>query len=61
MKRNELIKILEKQNYKLKRHGANHDIYENLQNNKIAPVPRHKEIPDSLCKLIFKQLKLIIE
>ncbi|HOJ29112.1 MAG TPA: type II toxin-antitoxin system HicA family toxin [Spirochaetota bacterium] len=40
----------------LKRHGANHDIYVNPSNGKKAPVPRHAEIKDSLCKLIRKQL-----
>lgn len=40
----------------LKRHGSNHDIFVNSKNGKKAPVPRHPEIKDSLCKLIRKQL-----
>ena len=40
----------------LKRHGKNHDIYINPQNGKKAPVPKHKEIKNTLCELIKKQL-----
>jgi predicted RNA binding protein YcfA (HicA-like mRNA interferase family) len=40
----------------LKRHGSNHDIFVNPRNGRKAPVPRHPEIKDSLCKLIMKQL-----
>lgn len=38
------------------RHGKKHDLYCNQKNGKIAPVPRHVEIKDSLVKLIKKQL-----
>ncbi|GAB4219058.1 MAG: hypothetical protein Kow00102_01160 [Spirochaetota bacterium] len=56
MKRKEFIQELIKEGCFLKRHGANHDIYVNPSNGKKAPVPRHAEIKDSLCKLIRKQL-----
>lgn len=56
MKRRELLKILNDNSCVLKRNGANHDIYINLLNNKIAPVPRHSEIKESICSMIFKQL-----
>lgn len=61
MKRNEFIKKLAKTSCSLKRHGSNHDIYINTQNGRKAPVPRHSEIKDTLCKLIEKQLGLDIK
>lgn len=45
----------------LKPHGSNHDIFVNSQNGRKAPVPRHPEIKDSLCKLIMKQLGIAEE
>ena len=59
MKRNQLIKKIIKSGCYLKRHGAKHDIYENVNNGKIAPIPRHSEIKESLCKLIMKQLGIV--
>lgn len=56
MKRRELLKILNKHSCVLKRHGSKHDIFINLINNKTTPIPRHNEIKDSLCNLIFQQL-----
>ena len=44
--------------YFLKRHGGRHDIYANPANGKQAPVPRHPEIKESLCKLIRQQLEI---
>jgi mRNA interferase HicA len=58
LKRNQLIRRLIKSGCYLKRHGTRHDIYENINNGKIAPIPRHSEIKDSLCKLIIKQLAI---
>ncbi len=56
MKRRDLLKFLNNNSCILKRHGANHDIYVNLLSNKIAPIPRHNEIRESICEMIFKQL-----
>lgn len=56
MKRNDLIKLLEKNGCWLKRHGANHDIYTNGE--KSQPVPRHSEIDKRLAKKIIKELGL---
>jgi mRNA interferase HicA len=42
----------------LHRHGKKHDLYLNPVNGRKAPVPRHKEIKDSLCDLIRHQLGL---
>ncbi|MDE2799017.1 MAG: type II toxin-antitoxin system HicA family toxin [Gemmatimonadota bacterium] len=44
----------------LKRYGGKHDIYANPQNNMQAPIPRHREIRESLCKLIKKQLGIFL-
>lgn len=56
MKRQQLIRELEQLGCRLRRHGGVHDIYINPANGRTAPVPRHREISDSLCRLIKKQL-----
>ena len=58
MKRLDLIRELESAGCVLHRHGGNHDVYRNPANEKKAPVPRHREIPESLCRLIRRQLGL---
>jgi hypothetical protein len=42
----------------LHRHGGRHDLYLNPATGRKAPVPRHTEIKDSLCRLIRQQLGL---
>jgi mRNA interferase HicA len=59
MKRKILIRQLIEAGCFLKRHGLNHDIYENTLNGRKAPIPRHNEIKETLCILIKKQLGLI--
>lgn len=56
MKRRQLIRELEQAGCRLHRHGARHDIYANPANHQKAPVPRHQEIKESLCRLIKRQL-----
>ena len=56
MKRAELLRELVNSGCYLLRHGKKHDIYANPRTGKKAPVPRHTEIPNSLCDLIRKQL-----
>ena len=56
LKRRDFIRHLTDEGCYLKRHGSRHDIYANIQNGKQAPVPRHREIKESLCKLIKQQL-----
>lgn len=56
MKRQELIQELERTGCILKRHGKRHDVYFNPTNGRTAPVPRHREISDSLCRVIRRQL-----
>jgi predicted RNA binding protein YcfA (HicA-like mRNA interferase family) len=58
MKRRDFIRELEQAGCVLHRHGSRHDVYRNTANEKKAPVPRHREIPSSLTRLIRKQLGL---
>ena len=58
MKRQQLIRELEQAGCRFDRHGGKHDIYLNPANGRKAPVPRHPEVKDSLCRLIRKQLGL---
>jgi len=58
MKRRDLVRQLEEAGCTLHRHGKRHDIYRNPANGNQAPVPRHREIAESLCRIIRKQLGL---
>ncbi|TAK31287.1 MAG: type II toxin-antitoxin system HicA family toxin [Chloroflexota bacterium] len=57
MKRTELIRTIEEMGCVLIRHGANHDWYQNPATKVSQPVPRHREIKDSLAHHIIKMLK----
>ena len=56
MKRQELIKILEKLGCELVRHGGKHDWYQNKTTGVYQPIPRHTEINENLAKSIIKKL-----
>ena len=56
MKRKDLIKMLKEIGCILVRHGSKHDLYKNPATGKKQPVPRHKEIDESLAKHIIKEL-----
>jgi len=58
VKRRDFIRELVDVGCYLRRRGKRHDIYMNPRNGKMAPVPRHLEIKESLCDLIRKQLGL---
>jgi len=58
LKRVDLLRLLNDQGCRIIRHGARHDIFLNPANQRRAPIPRHREIPDSLVKIILKQLDL---
>ncbi|MBI4324426.1 MAG: type II toxin-antitoxin system HicA family toxin [Chloroflexi bacterium] len=58
MKRREFIRELHEAGCYLKRPGSRHDIYANAKTGRIAPIPRHTEIKNSMCELIRKQLGL---
>lgn len=53
MKRRDLIKLLEKNGWYLKRNGGNHDIYTNGVDNE--PISRQSEIKEDLAKAIIKR------
>jgi len=56
VKRQALVRELEAAGCVLHRHGKRQDIYRNPGNGRQAPVPRHREIADTLCTLIRRQL-----
>ncbi len=56
MKRTDLIRKLEEGGSILVRHGGNHDWYSNPKTGQSQPVPRHREINESLAKHILKKL-----
>ncbi|MEA2107965.1 MAG: type II toxin-antitoxin system HicA family toxin [Pseudomonadota bacterium] len=56
MKRVDLIKKLKKSGCILIRHGGNHDWYQNPSTIISQPIPRHREIAESLAKHIIKKL-----
>ena len=58
MKRQALVWELEAAGCVLDRHGKRHDIFRNLANGRQAPVPRHREVADTLVAIIRKQLAL---
>jgi len=58
MKRQAFIRELETAGCEFVRHGERHDLYRNTSNGQQAPIPRHREIADSLCETIRKQLGL---
>ena len=56
MKRRDLVKLLEKNGWYLKRNGSNHVLYTN--GVKTEPIPRHSEINEKLAQAIIKKLGL---
>jgi len=53
MKRRDLIKLLEKNGWWLKRAGGNHDIYTNGKN--CEPISRQREIKQAVAEAIIKR------
>lgn len=53
MKRTDLIKLLEKNGWWLKRHGGSHDLYTNGKDTET--IPRHSEISENLAKAIIRR------
>lgn len=53
MKTKDLINLLEKNGWYLKRNGSNHDVYTDGVNTE--PIPRHKEVKENLAKAIIKR------
>jgi predicted RNA binding protein YcfA (HicA-like mRNA interferase family) len=61
MKRPAFIRELERAGCEFVRHGKRHDVYRNPATGRQAPVPRHREIADTLGAIIRKQLGLQTE
>jgi len=57
VKRADLMRLLESMGCVLIRHGGNHDWYHNPTTKISQPVPRHREIADTLAKHIVKMLR----
>ena len=57
MKRIDLIRKIKTMGCLLIRHGGRHDWYQNPVTKVCQPVPRHREIKESLAKNIIKKLK----
>ncbi len=59
MKWNELRKLAELQGFKFKKHGGNHDVYEN-DKGIIILIGRHgsQEVPTGTCTKVKKQIGL---
>ncbi len=53
MKTKDLIKLLEKNGWTFKRHGANHDIY--VKGRERESIVRHKETDEELARSIIKR------
>lgn len=53
MKTKDLIKLLELNVWKFKRHGGNHDVY--LKGSEREVIVRHREIDEMLAKAIIKR------
>ncbi|MDE2890877.1 MAG: type II toxin-antitoxin system HicA family toxin [Gemmatimonadota bacterium] len=56
MKRRDLINELSEMGCLFIRHGSRHDWYQNPNTRVSQPVPRHREIKESLAKHIIKML-----
>ena len=53
MKRRDLVKLLEKNGWWLKRNGGDHDIYTNGVNNE--PISRQTEIKEAVAQAIIRR------
>ena len=53
MKTKDLIALLEKNGWKFKRHGANHDIY--VKGTEREEVVRHRETDEMLARAIIER------
>jgi mRNA interferase HicA len=58
VRRQAFIRELERAGCEFVRHGRRHDVYRNPVTGRQAPVPRHREVADTLCEVIRKQLGL---
>ena len=57
MKTRDLIIMLERNGWRFKRHGSNHDIY--VKGKERESIVRHKETDENLAKAIIKRRNLL--
>ncbi len=53
MKRTDLVRLLEKNGWRLVREGGKHSVY--AKNGQMETIPRHKEIAEQLAKAIIRR------
>ena len=58
MKRRDLVKHLEGHGCYLDREGKKHTIYRNPETGRCTAVPRHREIKNTLAKVVCDQLDI---
>jgi mRNA interferase HicA len=58
MKRRDLIRHLRQNGCTLDREGARHSIYRNPANGRCAAVPRHREVKDTVARVICDELEI---
>ncbi len=58
MKRQELIRHLERHGCQLLREGARHSVYVNRATRRSSTVPRHRELNDFLARKICRDLQV---
>ena len=58
MRRNDLIRHLNRNGCELLREGGNHSIFVNRETRSSTAVPRHREINDFLARKICRDLKI---
>ena len=56
MKRRESIRHIERNGCEFLREDGDHTVYVNRMERKVSTIPRHREIDESLCKKICKDL-----
>jgi hypothetical protein len=58
LKRQAFVREPEQAGCELIQHGSRHDLYRNPATGRQAPVPRHREVADTLCRVVRKPLGL---
>lgn len=53
MLRKDLIALMERNGWRFKRHGGEHDLY--VKGNDRESIPRHRTVVDTLAKAIIKR------
>ncbi|MGA1795182.1 MAG: type II toxin-antitoxin system HicA family toxin [bacterium] len=56
MKRQDLVRHIEKHGCEFLREGGNHTVYVNRKEKKATTIPRHRDIDDDLSRKICKDL-----